>query len=88
MGMTIDDNVDFLNEAKDIFEDIANNPKIYETLKTYFIIESLETAIETMRKYQRIEEVINRLKNINDHTTSIDLLFEIKEIIENGNTIK
>lgn len=41
--------------------------------------------VEWLRKYQKIEEAINRLKNINDHTTSIDLLFEIKEIVEDGN---
>lgn len=54
MGMTIVDNIDFLNEAKKLFEDIANNPSINETVKTYFIIESLESAISTMRKYQKI----------------------------------
>ena len=42
-------------------------------------------ALDIIDKYQKIEEIINRLKNINDHTTSIDLLFEIKEIIEDGN---
>ena len=56
MGMTIDDNVDFLNEAKKLFEDIANNPSINETVKTYFIIESLESAIEVMRKYQKFQD--------------------------------
>lgn len=55
--MTIDDNVDFLNEAKDFFEDVVNDPKIKETIKTYCIIESLETAISTMRKCQKIEEI-------------------------------
>lgn len=54
MGMSIDDNIDFLNEAKKIFEDIANNPNINESIKTYFIIESLENAIDTMREYQKI----------------------------------
>lgn len=46
MGMTIDDNVDFLNEAKKFYEDIANNPSLNETIKTYFTIESLESAIK------------------------------------------
>ena len=56
--MTIDDNVDFLNEAKKFYEEIANNPSLNETIKTYFIIESLESAINIIRKYQKIQEII------------------------------
>ena len=60
--MTIDDNVDFLNEAKVFFEDVANNPNINETIKTYFIIESLETAIKIIRKYQKLERVLDKIR--------------------------
>lgn len=56
--MTIDDNVDFLNEAKKFYEEIANNPSLNETIKTYFTIESLESAITIMRKYQKIEQIV------------------------------
>lgn len=55
--MTIDDNVDFLNEAKKFYEEIANNPSLNETIKTYFTIESLESAITIMHKYQKIEDI-------------------------------
>jgi len=44
-----------------------------------------ETEADVAKKYQKIEEVIDRLKNLDDHTTSTDLLFEIKEIVEDGN---
>lgn len=57
MGMTIDDNIDFLNEAKKFYEEIANNPSLNETIKTHFTIESLESAIDIMRKYQKIEDI-------------------------------
>lgn len=63
MGMTIDDNVDFLNDAKKLFENIANNPSINETIKTYFIIESLESAIDIMRKYRKIKEIVKRYEH-------------------------
>lgn len=59
MGMTITDNIDFLNEAKKFYEEIANNPSLNETIKTYFTIESLESAITIMHKYQKIQEAMD-----------------------------
>ena len=78
MGMTIDDNVDFLNEAKDFFEDVANDPKIKESIKIYFIIESLEIVISTMRKYQKIVDIVS----LNDEEFKQCGLRELKEILE------
>lgn len=80
MGMMIDDNVDFLNEAKDLFEDVANDPKIKETIKTYCIIDSLEIAIDTMRKYQQIEQILKDIPYGGDATVR-----RIQEVIEDGN---
>lgn len=81
MGMTIADNIDFLNEAKKLFEDIANDPSINETVKTYCAIESLESAIDTMHKYQRIEEIVGNY----GFDTSWICLKKIREVIEDGN---
>ncbi len=82
MGMTIDDNVDFLNEAKDFFEDVVNNPNIKETIKAYFIIESLETAIDTMRKYQKITEIVEHYReNVRDKVTN-ENMEKILEVVE------
>ena len=83
MGMTIDDNVDFLNEAKDFFEDVANDPKIKESIKIYLIIESLEIAISTMRKYQKIEQI---LKSLDDGEISYpQMAYYLREVLEDGN---
>ena len=84
MEMTIDDNVDFLNEAKKLFEDIANDPSINETIKTYFIIESLESAIGIMRKYQKIKEQVDIAIDKENFAISGSRLIQIREII-NGN---
>ena len=73
---TIADNIDFLNEAKKLFEDIANNPRINETVKTYFIIESLENAIDIMRKYQKIEHIVKAEIPYK--------LVEIEKVVEDG----
>lgn len=78
--MTIDDNVDFLNEAKKFYEDIANNPSLNETIKTYFTIESLESAIDIMRKYQKIEQILKDIPYGGDSTVK-----RIREVIEDGN---
>lgn len=83
MGMTIADNIDFLNEAKKLFEDIANNPSINETVKTYFIIESLESAIDTMRKYKKIEQII--MDDWDKGYQHSETIQRIKEVMKNGN---
>ena len=80
MGMTIDDNVDFLNEAKKFYEYIANNPSLNETIKTYFTIEALESAINIMRKYQKIEQIIKDIPYGGDVTVR-----RIQEVVEDGN---
>lgn len=92
MGMTIDDNIDFLNDAKEFFEDVANNPSINETVKTYFIIESLETAMSTMRKYQKIQEIVKQkdykdYDRFNTHNYYGDFLRvqDIRKVIQYGN---
>lgn len=82
MGMTIDDNVDFLNEAKDFFEDVANDPKIKESIKIYLIIESLEMAMSTMRKYQKIQQI---LKSLDDGEISYpQMAYYLREVLEDG----
>jgi hypothetical protein len=84
--MTIEDNVDFLNEAKKLFEDIANNPSINETIKTYLIIESLETAIKIICKYQKIEEIVNgwnRYKNgVSSSVGDSVYMQKVSEVVE------
>lgn len=79
MGMSIDDNVDFLNDAKKLFEDIANDPSINETIKTYFIIESLESAIGIMHKYQKIEQILKNIPYGGEATVR-----RIQEVLEDG----
>jgi len=79
--MTIADNIDFLNEAKKFYEEIANNPSINETIKTYFTIESLESAITIMHKYQKIEQIMKKRYG----RYYIEIVQEIKEVIEDGN---
>lgn len=83
--MTIDDNVNFLNEAKKLYEDIANNPSLNETIKTYFIIESLENAVAIMRRYQKIEQILNNtFQNIakEDERYAYEWLGDIRKVLE------
>lgn len=86
MKMTIADNIDFLNEAKKLFEDIANNPGINETVKAYFTIESLESAIEVMRKYQIIQKVLEKVWNI--PSCMLDEAECLNEIMETYRTVR
>ena len=79
--MTIDDSVDFLNEAKKFYEEIANNPSLNETIKTYSTIESLESAITIMHKYQKVEEIY---KNWSYGGDSCDCMKDIERVVEDG----
>lgn len=45
-------------------------------------IESLESAIDTMRKYQQIEQIVNAW---DDDENAMILAHKIKEVIEDGN---
>ena len=87
--MTIADNIDFLNEAKKLFEDIANNPSINETVKAYLTIESLESAMEVMRKYQKIQEIVKQkdYDRFNSRNYYGDFLRvqDIRKVLEDGN---
>lgn len=80
MGMTIADNIDFLNEVKKVFEDIANNPSINETVKTYLTIESLESAIDTMRKYQLMQTDYNARLKADMLAMLTEIQLEIEEL--------
>ena len=86
--MTITDNIDFLNEAKKFYEEIANNPSLNETIKTYFTIESLESAINIMHKYQKIQEIVEQkdYDRFNSRNYYGDFLRvqDIRKVLEDG----
>lgn len=70
MGMTIDERIAQLVRVKHYA-----SPKHYETL---------DVAIETMRKYQKIEQIINNAKD-SDGAVKYNWLYEqIKEVVEDG----
>lgn len=68
MGMTID-------EART--ELISGNPY------TNKFAEALVVAIDTIRKYQKIVQIMER--TVDDETCMYDTLQEIEEVIEDGN---
>lgn len=81
--MTIDDDIDFLNEVKKFFEYIANNPSLNETIKTHFTIESLESAINIMYNYQKIQEIVAKWKvDTGTDNFSYECMSKIAEIID------
>ena len=46
-------------------------------------VNALDMAIETMRKYQKIVQIMER--TVDDGTSMYDTLQEIEEVIEDGN---
>ena len=43
---------------------------------------AFDVAIKSMDKLEQIEQIVERFKSQYDHTNSLDLLVEIKEILE------
>lgn len=72
MGMTIDESLEWLISRKEHYEMDDNCQELAQ---------ALDTAIDTMRKYQKIEEIVN------SKTTrlSYELGFrQIRKVIEDG----
>ncbi len=69
MGMTIDEAIEHGKEQLEIF---GGEHK-----------EFIEIAIETMRKYQKIVQIMER--TVDDGTSMYDTLEEIEEVVEDGN---
>lgn len=46
--------------------------------------EGLGVAIEIMRKYQKIKDVVADFNNQYNHRTPLDLMCEVKEVVEDG----
>lgn len=71
MGMTIEERIAELVRVKHYAA-----PRHYETL---------DVAIETMRKYQKIQEIVNNAKD-SDGAVKYNWLYEhIREVVEDGN---
>ena len=72
MGMTIDERIAPLVRVKQYA-----SPKHYETL---------DAAISTMRKYQKIKEIVsNNELDWGNASVRANALFEVKKVVEDGN---
>lgn len=72
MGMTIDECLEKLAHEKQCFID--------EGYQNDGELEAYDMAIETMRKYQKITNIV-----MNGDDTHYKLLMQIREVIEDGN---
>lgn len=78
MGMTIDEHIGVIEDLKSTMSVCMPEPE-----KTEICI-SLSEAIETMRKYQRIQAIINNAKDL-DGAVKYNWLYEqIGEVLEDG----
>lgn len=81
MGMSIDDSIEnilLLKKLEDSLGNISGNTNSVTS-------QSLECAIETMRKYQKIQEIVQSKTT----RVSYDIGFrQIKKVVEDGNDNK
>ena len=68
MGMTIDKTIDFFNGLE------GNTPQAKD---------ARDVAVNTMRKYQKIKEIVKAWNDMN----SFDSMMQISEVLENGNVV-
>jgi hypothetical protein len=79
MGMTIDEHIGVIEDLKSTMSVCMPEPEKTE------ICTSLSEAIDTMRKYQRIQVIINNAKD-SDGAVKYNWLYEqITEEVEDGN---
>lgn len=79
MGMTIDEAIRELQSQKRYYQDFwaadAND----------YVVEMLDVAIDTMRKYQKIEQIVKEWEF--DHESMVDSMEKISKEIKNGQNI-
>lgn len=76
MGMSIEENVATLKEH-------LNTLNVDKGVEFYQEIESIQSAIDIMRKYQKIEQIIDDWEH-DVYPTSDDALEDIERILKNG----
>ena len=72
MGMTIDEAIDFLEESK-------YSP--YEAPSSC----TIDLAIDTMRRYEKIVEIVKEWREVGMDYDSCDAMDNIERVINNGN---
>ena len=86
MGMTIDDSERYLRLMLGGMEHAVKyweNRDKEESDIEQTNVEAVKTALDTMRKYQKIVQIMER--TVDDGTSMYDTLQEIEEVIEDGN---
>ena len=84
MGMTIDKAIEYNKNLK-MYMEINDEHDEYKFLEENHI--ALEMAINTMRKYQKIEEIMNELNGdfYGSYLKDRQALEKIYEVLEDGN---
>lgn len=72
MGMTVDESITELEKARDSIE-----PYLF---MDEAIDQAMKTAIRIMRKYQKIEQIMEDYQRY-----PLDCLFNVREVLEDGN---
>lgn len=89
MGLSIDKFIGSLQILKNSWEvSLRNSLNKTEREIDQDIVKSLAEAIDTMRKYQKIEKIVNNtFQNIakEDERYAYEWLGDIKEVLEDGN---
>ena len=81
MGMTIDKSMEVLADYIDTYKICGGNGYNPATNITQEACEAFEMAIDTMRKYQKIKEIVKAWNDMN----SFDSMVQISEVLEDGN---
>lgn len=79
MGITIDKSIENLVLLKKLEDSLGNISANTNSVAS----QSLECAVDTMRKYQKIEQIYQKWNEVNDFSYN-QAMREIGEVIEDG----
>ena len=77
MGMTIEEHIKRMGDIRSNYDRWSGLGLTPNEAKAF------DVAIETMRKYQKIVQIMER--TVDDGTSMYDTLQEIEEVVEDGN---
>lgn len=84
MGMTIEETIPILHDMYNYYNDVDVDVDAYVGFDNEDN-NAIETALDTMRKYEKIQEIVKEWREVGLEYDSCDAMMNIERVINNGN---
>lgn len=82
MGMTIEETIPILHDMYNYYNDVDVDAYVGFDNEDN---NAIETALDTMRKYEKIQEIVKEWREVGLEYDSCDAMMNIERVINNGN---